>query len=798
MIKFNTSVACCLSFCFLLPILIQAQKYTISGYLEDMESGEKLIAANVFDENSLDGTISNNFGFYSITLPEGQVNLKFSYIGYQDESRFFVLNRDTVMNISLSSSVELETITITAEESKRIAEETQMSIAEIPIAQIKNVPALLGEVDVLKALQLLPGVQSGGEGQSGLYVRGGSPDQNLILLDGTPVYNASHLFGFFSVFNADAIKDVKLIKGGFPARYGGRLSSVLEINMKEGSDKGFHGSGAIGLVSSKLTLEGPIKSEKTSFIISGRRTYIDILAKPFIKSGFEDEGSEGSTGYYFYDVNAKINHVFSPEDRVYLSMYLGDDRFYFNSREKNELFTNDYTENNLGWGNLTSALRWNHVWNPKLFSNTTATFSKYELDTYVSFGEENVETKAYQEISLDYVSGINDVSAKIDFDYLPSPNHFIRFGASAILHEFKPGSFNLRDIATETNYRFETTVGQKDIRAGEYALYLEDDWKITDKLKTNVGLHASAFSVEGEFYSSLQPRISSRFLINDELSVKASFATMRQYIHLLSLEGIGLPTDLWLPTTERVAPQDSYQFAAGLAKNIGKEYELSVEGYYKKMKNLMSYRDGSGLFEFTDWQDRITQGDGESYGAEFFLQKKQGRFSGWIGYTLSWTYREFDDLNFGERFPYRYDRRHDLSLVAQYKWTKRINLSAAWVFGTGNAVTLANSQVAGHFGDGNGNVPPFGGFDSFLESFYAEKNNYRMGSYHRLDVGINFVKKKKNYSRTWSIGAYNTYARKNPFFIYQDTFYDGVQEQYRLKQVSLFPLIPYVTYSFEF
>ncbi len=798
MTEFNYSALCSLLLCCFLALDIDAQSYTISGYIEDGETGEKLIAANVFDENTLSGTISNNFGFYSITLEPGEVKLNYSYIGFSDNTILLDLTKDTIINVALGSSVALETITITAEESKRIAEETQMSVAEIPIAQIKNVPALLGEVDVLKALQLLPGVQSGGEGQSGLYVRGGSPDQNLILLDGTPVYNASHLFGFFSVFNADAIKDVKLIKGGFPARYGGRLSSVLEINMKEGSDKGFHGSGSIGLVSSKLTLEGPIKSEKTSFIISGRRTYIDILARPFIKKGFEEEGTEGNTGYYFYDLNAKINHVFSPSDRLYLSAYLGDDRFYFNARERDEVFTNEYTENNLGWGNLTSALRWNHVWNPKLFSNTTATFSRYELDTFASFGEEDVETEAYTEISLDYVSGINDVSLKIDFDYLPSPKHFIRFGASTIFHEFKPGTFGLKDLDTATNYEFNLTVGQADIRAAEHALYIEDDWKISDKLKTNIGLHASGFQVEGKTYASLQPRISSRYLINDELSVKASFATMRQYIHLLSLEGIGLPTDLWLPTTERVAPQNSYQLALGLAKNFGSKYEFSVEGYYKKMENLISYKDGSGLFEFTNWQDRITQGDGDSYGAEIFLQKKQGRFSGWLGYTLSWTYRQFDDLNFGERFPYRYDRRHDLSLVGQYKWKDGIHLSAAWVFGTGNAVTLANSQVVGHFGQETNLSGPFTNFDTFLENFYAEKNNFRMGSYHRLDIGINFIKKKKNYSRTWSIGAYNTYARKNPFFLYQDTYYDGEEERYRLRRVSLFPMIPYVTYSFEF
>ena len=782
--------------CVLWYVSANAQSYTISGYIEDAQTGEKLIAANVFDATSAQGTISNNFGFYSVTLDGQELDLSFSYIGYDSENFKFSLTKDTVIDVKLSQQIELETITITAEESKRIAEESQMSVVELPIKQIKKVPALLGEVDVLKALQLLPGVQSGGEGQSGLYIRGGSPDQNLILLDGTPVYNASHLFGFFSVFNADAIKDVKLIKGGFPARYGGRLSSVLEINMKDGNLNEFHGSGSIGLVSSKLTLEGPINQGKTSFLVSGRRTYIDILARPFIQNDFESDGFEGNTGYYFYDFNGKVNHVFSPKDRLYFSLYSGDDRFYFAEKEKDGISTNSFTKNNLGWGNVTSALRWNHLWDQKLFSNTTLTYSKYNLDTFISVGEENKSGDIEEEISLNYVSGIDDVAAKIDFDYLPSPEHFVRFGTSVIFHRFNPGSFDLKDFAIDNDFNFEETIGQAKKNAFEFALYGEDDWKINDKLKMNVGLHLSSFLVDGKFYGSAQPRISARYLVNEDLSVKASFSTMRQYIHLLSYEGIGLPTDLWLPTTEKVKPQDSYQLALGAARNLGKEYEISLEGYYKRMTNLISYKDGSGLFEFTDWQDRITQGTGESYGLELFVQKKAGKFSGWLGYTLSWATRQFDDLNFGEKFAYRYDRRHDLSVVGQYQLSPGISLSGTWVYGTGNAVTLPTSRVVGSFGYPDLIIEDK--IKTYSESFFKERNNYRMGSYHRLDIGINFVKKKKRYTRTWSFGAYNSYNRKNPFFIFQDNSTDGSTETYQLKQVSLFPIIPYVTYSFDF
>lgn len=761
-----------------------AQNSVISGYVSDIRNGEKIIGVNIYIPALDIGTVTNNFGFYSITVPSSDnVEISYSYIGYKTVTKLLNLSQDIKLNIDIDPAIELEVIEIIAEKSKKIERETQMSVAEIPIQQIKKVPALLGEVDVLRVLQLLPGVQSGGEGQSGFYVRGGSPDQNLILLDGVPVYNASHLFGFFSVFNSDAIKDVKLIKGGFPARYGGRLSSVLEINMKEGNNNEFHVNVGVGLIASKFTLEGPLSKGKTSFLLSGRRTYVDVLARPFIKREFKNSGTDGSTGYYFYDLNAKVNHKFSDRDKLYLSVYTGEDKFYYDEKDL-EGSIRDFTDTGLGWGNLTAAIRWNHEVNNKLFANTTMTYSKYKLNTKVKSGTEFTDENELDEIGLEYFSGIEDVALKIDFDYLPKPNHYIKFGISGIYHKFEPGLFLLNQVNTLDDVNFKLEVGQKNIYATEFATYIEDDISLARNTKLNAGLHLSAFNVNSKFYTSLQPRVSLNQVLPNEIGLKASFATMRQYINLLAFEGIGLPTDLWLPTTARIKPQDSWQVALGAAKSFD-DYEISVETYYKKMKNLIAYKDGEGLFDLSDWQDRVTQGDGDAYGFEVFLQKKKGRFSGWIGYTLSWTNRQFAEINDGKKFPFRYDRRHDISIVGMYDISKKVNVAATWVYGTGNATTLANSRYQGP--------------QRPIET-YGPRNSYRMNPYHRLDVGINFVKKRDKYTRTWSLGAYNAYINNNPFFVYFATDYDDLTgaSSLKLKQVSLFPLIPYINYSLDF
>ena len=778
------------------PLL--AQKYTINGYIKDASSGESLIGANIFEKNTLSGTSSNTYGFYSLTLPASDsVTILYSYVGYGAQAVRLALTQDTTINIELTDNAQLDEVVVTATEMEKIQEVTQMSTVSVPVEQIKSLPAFLGEVDVLKTLQLLPGVQSGNEGTSGLYVRGGGPDQNLILLDGVPVYNASHLFGFFSVFNADAINNVQLIKGGFPARYGGRLSSVIDINMKEGNTQEFHGEGSLGLVAGKLTLEGPIIKDKTSFIVSARRTWIDVLARPLIKS--QSDGDE-TIGYYFYDLNAKVNHRFSSRDRLYLSAYLGNDQFYSRFKYEREasgpgITLQDQDEAGLAWGNITSALRWNHIFTPKLFSNLTLTYSRYHFDLfgeyrYEYWNDTDSQVEVDQGLSK-YISGIEDVGAKLDMDYIPSPAHLVRFGGNVTRHTFRPGVLNVKFEDETSSDNLDTLLGSSNTYATEFAAYVEDDIEITRQLKLNVGAHFSGFYVNQELYTSLQPRLAARYLLSDKISLKASYAQMAQFIHLLTNSGIGLPTDLWVPATDRIRPQSARQWAVGAAREWRGGYEVSLEGYYKTMNDIIAYREGSSFLNVEgDWQDKVTVGNGRSYGAELLIQKKEGRTTGWLGYTLSWTDRQFDDLNFGKRFPYKYDRRHDVSLAVVHDWKEKVELSFAWVFGTGNAVTLPTTvyrgvQARNMFGNNFSN-------DVY---YYGERNSFRMRAFHRLDASITFHKKTRWGERSWVLGVYNAYSRKNPFYIYLQENYNQPNQ---FKQASLFPIIPSISYRFNF
>ncbi len=772
--------------------------HTLSGYVEDAASGEKLIGAVLYEPTLQKGATTNRYGFFSLTLSAGSLQVVVFHIGYQSDTLATRLDQDRQLTIALQPTpLEMGAVQVEAERLDPIQEQSQMSVVQVPIRQIKNAPVLMGEVDVLKTLQLLPGVQSGAEGMSGLYVRGGSPDQNLILLDGAPVYNASHLFGFFSVFNANAIKNVQLTKAGFPARYGGRLSSVLEVDMKDGNMKIFEGEGSVGLIASQLTLQGPLHKDRTSFIVSARRTYIDLLIRPFLPS--DEKG-----GYHFYDLNAKLNHIFSPESRVFLNVYGGDDRFWsdiedeytgVNYREKDAIAAN------FGWGNITSTLRWNYLFSNQLFGNLTAIYSRYQLSTAVDDrstitidGERETDT-----LRLRYRSGIRDWGLKLDFDYIPNPTHYIRFGGSGTLHTYSPGAAQIK-INPADGAPEDTTLAAQITDALEYSLYGEDDVQLTERLKANVGLHTSGFLVNDEFYTSLQPRISMRYLLPSDWAVKASYALMRQYIHLLSNSTVGLPTDLWLPATERVRPQLSRQFGLGLARRLQDQYEFSLEGYYKTMTNLIEYREGAnflvGFGESEDWQDKVEIGRGWSYGAELFVQKKRGRTTGWIGYTLSWTKRRFDRLNGGRTFPYRYDRRHDLALVLSRQLTPSTNFSLTWVYGTGNAVTL---PVAWYYGYRNrflGEREIWLPRDLPYETqIYGDRNSYRMAAFHRLDFGFNLGDK-----HGFGLGMYNAYNRKNPYFIYFDEYYDPntTDVQHRAKQVSLFPFLPWVNYQFKF
>lgn len=765
----------------------QAQnKFTISGYVTEKGSRENLPGVVVYQEGTNKATTSNAYGFYSITLPAADsVVLVFSSAGYAPVRKFISLRSSQEVSIELLSDVEVEEVKVVTTRAEPISEDVQMSVVNIPVEKIKDIPALLGEKDVLKVLQLMPGVQKGSEGSSGFYVRGGGPDQNLIILDDATVYNAFHLFGFFSLFNGDALKSVELTKGGFPARYGGRLSSVLDMQMKDGNKERIRVEAGIGIISSRLTLEGPIIKDKCSFLLSGRRTYIDALILPFLPA-------DRKAGYYFYDFNAKLNYVLSNKDRLYLSGYFGKDKFYAN-------IIDDISSMKvgLGWGNATATARWNHLFSSRLFANTSFIFTDYNLLI------EDEYKNDFSTFSLRYLSGIRDYAGKITFDFLPDPNHYIRFGFHGIYHRFSPGATVIESSFLPDNIREAALFESFD-----NSVFIEDDWKMSDRWRVNAGVRLSNFILKDEMYLNPEPRLSVRYLLQKDLSLKASYARMFQYMHLLSNTGIGLPTDLWVPATKRAPFMRSEQVAAGIAKDfLGKGFDVSLEGYYKTMNNVLSYKEGASFFaiqgadendEPISWEDNITSGQGWSYGAELLFRKNVGKFTGWIGYTLSWTELQFNDLNFGKKYFARYDRRHDASVVGVYHISERITISGTWVYGTGNAITLPlNSYVAPTYG-----IPPRDysppsnqNQNTVVQDYGLQRNAFRMSPYHRMDLGIQWRKKLKRCVRTFELSFYNVYNRMNPFFYYIERNPNGSQD---LMQVSLFPIIPSVSWSWKF
>ena len=546
-----------------------------------------------------------------------------------------------------------------------------------------------------------------------------------------------------------------MTKGGFPARYGGRLSSVLEINMKEGNTKEWHGEGSIGLISSKFTLEGPIKKDQTSILVSARRTYADLIFRPIVKKSVSADGGKITPKLYFYDLNAKLQHKVNDKHRLFLSVYSGADVF-FNRYEEDDLVS----EGGIEWGNLISALRWNYQINKRLFLNTTMTYSNYNIDFVV--GYEDKDTAEKEKFTAKYISGIEDWTGKLDFDFIPNPNHYIRFGGSATHHTYRPGALNFK-LESGDDIPIDTLIGSQKQTSGEFDLYVEDDMKFGN-FKANIGVHASGFKVNDEFYTSLQPRVGLRYLMDNGIALKGAFTTMTQYINLLTSEALSLPTDLWVPSTENIKPQQSWQAAIGAAKTINDKYELSIEGFYKQMKNVVSYKEGTSFFSGfgNDWQSKVTQGDGEAYGLELFLQKKRGQTTGWIGYTLSWNNRTFPEINGGATYPFRYDRRHDISVVVSHDLNKKISFSGAWIFGTGNAVSLptARYSVAGYNG----------GTQTYFQDVevLGDKNQYRMSNTHRLDLSVEFKKKKAKYERKWIISVYNAYWNSNPYYLFAD------------------------------
>lgn len=774
----------------LLTIITYAQStYTLSGYIKDSLSGETLISASVTVKGETKGVNSNQYGFFSLTLPKGRYTITASFIGYEATEVVIDLTKNVQFNFELSPRItQSAEVVISSKKRDANVKNAQMGKVELSMSTIKALPVIFGEVDILKTLQLIPGVRNAGEGNSGIYVRGGGPDQNLILLDDAVVYNPGHLFGFFSIFNGDAIKNVSLIKGGMPAQYGGRLSSVVDVAMKDGNMNKYHVEGGLGLIASRLSVEGPIKKDKASFMVSARRTYIDALVKPFIPKTNNFSGS----GYYFYDLNTKVNIKFSEKDRLYLSGYFGRDVFDFNNEKQS-------FKVGIPWGNSTATLRWNHVFGNKMFANTSLVYNDYKFDF----------NAAQNDFQLKLSSGIKDLNAKVDFDYYPIPLHKIKFGAQYTYHTFIPQVLSGNQDSTQ----FTPNNAQKKY-ANEVGLYVQDDWEINDDFKFNYGVRWSGFQQVGPYkkyttdadgnnidstiyskgeavknYGGLEPRVTLRYAINDESSFKAAVTRNYQYIHLVTNAGTTLPTDLWVSSTYRVKPQLSWQYAVGYFQNFkDNTFETSIELYYKTMANQIEYREGYTP-SLKDTETDFVFGKGWSYGAELYLNKAKGRLTGWIGYTLSWTWRKFPDLNSGNKFPAKYDRRHDLSVVATYDLSKKWKLSGVFVYGTGNATTLPERFYV---------------IEGVLTQEYSAVNQYRLKPYHRIDLAATYTperknKKPKRLKGSWVFSVYNAYSRANPYFIYFDQTgspYDGTLK-IQAKQVSLFPILPSVTWNFK-
>ncbi|MBR1643826.1 MAG: TonB-dependent receptor [Bacteroidales bacterium] len=789
------------------------QSYTISGTVTDKQSGETLIGATVMDLLTGKGTVTNAYGRYSLTLRSDSVSLRVSFVGYQNYQETFLLTSNRSLSPALKPSVSLDEVVITADKAQNLRS-SQMSAVDIPIEHIKAVPVLFGESDILKAVQLLPGVQAGNEGSSGFYVRGGGPDENLFLLDGVPLYNVNHLGGFFSAFNSDAIKNVTLYKGSFPAHFGGRLSSVLDVTTNNGNAHELHGVASIGLISAKVGVEGPLVTDKTTFNLSFRRTYLDVVGQPIIRLISKNEGVSASGGYYFYDLNAKVTHRFSDKSQLFATYYMGDDVVNLRvltsaSMEQNGSLYDQYVRLGYHWGNVVGALRWNYIVNPRLFLNVTAAYTRYRNIVNLGYENVNLDTQAGQDdIGMSYRSGIHDVSLRADFDYQPTPEHGIKFGLTTCHHIFNPEvvDLNMHTEDGSSAFNIDTAMGSSSVRANEMTFYAEDDWSLSDAVKINFGVNVSGFAVQDTFYPSVQPRVSGRLLLSDDLSFKVGYSYMTQYMHLLSNSSISLPTDLWVPATKRIAPMYAHQVAAGFFYNFRSLVDFSVEGYYKKMRNLMEYRDGASFVGSSlGWEDNVVLGDGWAYGVEFLAQKNVGKLTGWIGYTWSRTMRQFDregqTLNNGEPFPAKYDRRHDFSFVVMYKPNDRFDVSATWVYSTGNAVTMAMQS----FGNGNddynhGRVTT--NTDHGVSGDISSRNNFRMPNYHRMDLGVNFHRQLKHGKRTINISVYNVYNRLNPFLIYRSNRYQytygSTTYKSALVQLSLFPVIPSVSYTYKF
>jgi hypothetical protein len=743
--------------------------YTVSGFVSDAESGEALIGTNIYIETLNLGCSSNVYGFYSLTLPAGKYTLFYSYMGYEIKKIEIQLNQDIRQNVELKTmALSGDPLEVTADAEENMVSNTEIGTIKFSPKELTSMPALFGEQDILKSLHFLPGVTLSREGDSGFNVRGGNSDQNLVLLDEAPVYNAFHFFGFFSVFNSDAIRDVKLIKGSAPPKYGGKLSSVLDIQMKEGNLKEFHVNGGIGTIFSRLTLEGPIVKDKSSFILSGRRTYADVFTRLFAK------GDVQRSTLYFYDLNLKANYRINDTDRLYLSGYFGRDALGFSGVFRNH------------WGNRTATLRWNHLVNNKLFLNSSLIYSKFDYSMKVEPEEDSPEDG-----TVEIKNNIDAFTIKEDFQYFLDAQNTFNFGLEYIFYRFLPGH-----VSASGKSAFDVVTGRQKAQDG--ALYVAHEFEATDRLKLNYGLRYSRFSInrkgdsynftdiedlpEFEFrgkehvtYQGLEPRITANYRLTGSSSVKIGFSRNYQNIHMLSNSTAGTPIDVWQPSSQRVKPQIADQISLGYFRNFGNNnFNFSAEIFYKDMKNQVDFKNGANIVLSTLFETDLTFGIGRAYGIEFLLKRKTGKLSGWIGYSLAKAERKFDDINQGNPFPPKFDRTHDFSLVMLYQLNHHWKFSANWVYFTGNAVTI-----------------PFGKYEvngQIIEA-YTERNAFRMMAYHRLDISFTYTAQNGNF---WNLSLYNAYGRRNAYAL---LFRDGEDNPLRL---ALFSFVPSISYNFKF
>ncbi len=752
---------------FLGILSVEAQMYTISGFVNDSISGESLLYASIYDATGKKGTVTNEKGFFSLSLPAGITELRVSYVGYRTRSIHFTVTGNSMIRVLMQPQL-LEEVVITGNESP--VPQTVGGAHHLSVKKLERLPVLMGEPDIIKSLQLIPGIQAGSEGSVGVSIRGGSPDQNLILLDGMPVYNIGHAYGFFSIFNSDALNDVTVYKGSFPARYGDRLSSVIDIRTKEGNNRQLAGAASIGLIASRFTLEGPLAGDKTTFVVSARRSYIDLIAKRLFSNLFDyDDGK-----YYFYDLNTRLTHRFSEKSKLSAGFYSGRDKETYSVNSSWGGASSEYSDQR--WGNLQGNLTWNYVFGAKLYGDFSFGYSRYRMTSHDNIV--NASGNSYMQYITNYCSSITDISQRADFQVPVARIHNIRFGEAYTVSWFAPKSDNERIAKDGVESKNDTVSGRRNVRTHQLTFYAEDEVRLGRHWQLNAGLRYSSYFTRGIGYHTLDPRIAVLWQPSPTVKVKAGYTPARQFIHLLSTAKLNMATDMWIPSTSAIAPQYGQQASAGIEWQPTDMFIFGIDGYYKYMSRLVDYKDGASyIMSQTGWEDEIEQGKSKMYGAEFSAEKKTGEVTGWIAYTLSKSERQFTGINGGNTYPYRYGRRHDLKIVFQYKFSEKWDIGAAWFFNTGNYLTVATQQY------------------SYI--LYYQRNAYQTSNCHRLDLSINYRRRKKHHVTVWSLEVYNAYNRKNVYSAQTVSVYTP-DRMYEIREKYLFPCLPSLTFRIEF